>query len=238
MALEILQEHPKGLHVDEIALYILDKYQNIQMSADLLSAKLSSKLSYEFKKGKESRFSKIKNKTGGYKRGIYRAKRKRKQQNNPVTIEKPETPSTNFTGSAGEHSVLSELLFRGYNAAIMTVDEGLDLVASKDNRYFHIQVKTSSESVSGFSFTIKRHIFDANDSSKTFYVFLCRRYMNSHFQNDFVIMPSSAIVNLINTGVVSNKSSLSMRVNIQDGKFILNNNEDVSHYVNKFESIK
>lgn len=238
MALEILLDHPKGIHVDEISLLILEKYQNLQIDADELSTKLSNKLSYEFKKGKESRFSKLKNRTGGYKRGIYRAKAKRKVTTNPIVIEKPVTPSTNFTGSAGEHSVLSELLFRGFNAAIMAVDEGIDVVASKDNRYFHIQVKTSSESASGFSFTIKRHIFDNNDVSSTFYVLLCRRYMNSHFQNDFVVLASSVVSNFINSKVILDKSTLSLRLKIEDGKFILNNSEDVSHYVNRYDLIK
>ena len=77
MALEVLQKYPKGLHVDDIALHILEEYQNLQIGADDLSAKISNKLSYEFKKkGKNSRVSKLKNKTGGYKRGIYKAKKK------------------------------------------------------------------------------------------------------------------------------------------------------------------
>jgi len=239
MALEILSDNPKGLHVDEIALHILEKYQNLQLNADELSSKLSNKLSYEFKKkGKESRFTKIKNRTGGYKRGIYKSKTKRKLTVNPVAIEKPVTPSTNFTGRAGEHAVLSELLFRGFNSAIMTVDEGIDLVASKDNKYFHIQVKTSLESASGFSFGIKRHIFDNNDVSSTFYVLLCRRYMNSHFQSDFVVLTSSVVSNFISSKVINDKTSLSLRIKIQDGKFILNNSEDVSHHVNRFDQIK
>ena len=238
MALEVLLDKPKGLHVDEIALHILEKYQNLLLNADELSAKLSNRLSYEFKKGKDSRFSKIKNKTGGYKRGIYKAKAKRKSSSNPVSIKMPDAPSTNFIGSAGEHAVLSELLFRGFNAATMTVDEGIDVVASKDNRYFHIQVKTASEKNCGFGFNIKRHIFDNNDVSSTFYVLLCRRYMSSHFQNDFVVLASSVVSNYINSKIIKDTVSLSLRIKIVDGKFLLNNSEDISHYVNNFDQIK
>lgn len=39
--------------------------------------------------------------------------------------------STQYTGRVGEHRVVSELLFRGYNASIMSVDEGLDIVATR-----------------------------------------------------------------------------------------------------------
>ena len=58
---------------------------------------------------------------------------------------KPETDTdeTAAIGTGGEHLVLSELLFRGYKANIMSVDDGIDIVASKDNKIFFIQVKTT-----------------------------------------------------------------------------------------------
>lgn len=239
MALEILKEHTNGLHVDKLAELILKKYQNLQLDASTLASKLSNKMSNELKNKKtKSRFAKIKNKNGSLKRGVYKARKFRINESQHVTINIPDAPSSNFTGSAGEHAVLSELLFRGYNAAVMTVDEGIDLVASKDNRYFHIQVKTSSESENGFSFSVKKNIFDNNDQGITFYVLLCRRFMKSHFQHDFVILPSSVVTTFINTGVIKDTMSISMRVSIVGGKFTLNNKVDISAYINKFESIK
>ncbi len=38
----------------------------------------------------------------------------------------------------------SEMLFRGFNASIMSVDTGLDIIATKDNKLFGVQVKTSN----------------------------------------------------------------------------------------------
>jgi hypothetical protein len=239
MALEILKEHSKGLHVDDLALMILNKYQNLQIDADSLSSKLSNKLSTEFKSKKsKSRFSKIKNKNGSFKRGIYKARKFRVNETQHVSIQIPDAPSSNFIGCAGEHAVLSELLFRGYNAAVMTVDEGIDLVASKNNRYFHIQVKTSSETASGFSFSVKKHIFENNDQGITFYVLLCRRFMNTHFKHDYVILPSSVVATFINTGAIKDSASISMRVSIDEGKFMLNKKVDISSYINKFELVK
>ena len=239
MALEILRDHSKGLHVDDLALLILDKYQNLQVDADSLSSKLSNKLSTEIKNKKsKSRFSKIKNKNGSFKRGIYKARKFRVSEAQHVSIQIPDAPSSNFVGCAGEHAVLCELLFRGYNAAVMTVDEGIDLVASKNNRYFHIQVKTSSELVNGFSFSVKKHIFENNDQGITFYVLLCRRFMISHFQHDYVILPSSVVATFINTGAIKDSASISMRVSIEEGKFMLNKKVDISNYINKFELIK
>ena len=239
MALNILKEHSQGLHVDKLSLCILDKYQNLQIDADSLSSKLSNKLSTEFKNKKaKSRFTKIKNPNGSYKRGIYKARKFRVNEAQYVSIQIPEAPSSNFVGSAGEHAVLSELLFRGYNAAVMTVDEGIDLVASKNNRYFHIQVKTSSESVNGFSFSVKKHIFENNDQGITFYVLLCRRFMKSYFQHDYVILSSSVVATFINTATIKETASISMRVSIDEGKFMLNKKVDISNYVNNFDLIK
>lgn len=239
MSLEILKENPKGLHVDDIASLILKKYQNLQITHAELSSKLSNRLAYEFKNKKaKSRFSKIKNKNGSYKRGIYKARRFRSNAVQHVAIKQIKPPSSNFIGAAGEHAVLSELLFRGYNAAVMTVDEGIDLVASRNNRYFHIQVKTASETTTGFNFNIKNHIFKNNDNSTTFYVLLCRRYMNSYFHHDYVILPSSVVTTFINTGSIKDTNTISIRVSIKEGKYILNNTVNISKYINQFDLIK
>ena len=48
-----------------------------------------------------------------------------------------------YVGRAGECAVMSELLFHGYNANMMLVDEGVDIVAVKDNIYYYVQVKTT-----------------------------------------------------------------------------------------------
>ena len=37
---------------------------------------------------------------------------------------------------------MAELLFQEYNANNMTVDEGIDIIASKNNNFYFIQVKT------------------------------------------------------------------------------------------------
>jgi hypothetical protein len=239
MALDVLKSHPQGLHVNDLALYILEKYQNLQIDADSLSSKLANKLSAEFKNKKsKSRFSKIKNKNGSYKRGIYKAKKFRVNPDQYVSVVASEVSNSNFKGGAGEHAVLSELLFREYNAAVMTVDEGIDLVASKNNRYFHIQVKTSFEGTDGFHFTIKKHIFENHDQGITFYVLVCRRYMKSHYQHDYVILPSSVVATFINTGAIKDSTSISIGIAVVEGKFLLNKKVDISKYVNQFELIK
>lgn len=51
---------------------------------------------------------------------------------------------TLFIGAAGELAVMSELAWRSYNVCRPAVDKGVDIIATKDNIVYHIQVKTSS----------------------------------------------------------------------------------------------
>lgn len=74
-----------------------------------------------------------------YNNGKYR-KRRNKATPPPPNPE----PSTEYIGTAGECAVLSELMFKGYNANRMMIDEGVDIVAVKKNIYYYIQVKTTT----------------------------------------------------------------------------------------------
>ncbi|MCF7836211.1 hypothetical protein K9N08_02590 [Candidatus Gracilibacteria bacterium] len=47
-----------------------------------------------------------------------------------------------FIGKAGEYIVLAELLLREFNAALVAVDSGTDILTEKNNRLIRIQVKT------------------------------------------------------------------------------------------------
>ena len=165
----------KPMHVDDIAAEVIRLRLNTTLAADELSTRFAGALNSNSKSKKNARFRRIKNKTGGFKRGIYALKAKR-----PITSF-PEAPqekvSTLYTGTAGEYAVLSELMFRGYNASVLPVDEGIDVIASKGNSYFHIQVKTANclEARSGdYLFTIKRSAFESNRNSQTFYIFVIR----------------------------------------------------------------
>jgi hypothetical protein len=55
---------------------------------------------------------------------------------------------TLYTGAAGQASVMSEFLIRGYNVAVPEVDRGDDLFVVEDESggYYRIQVKTATAS--------------------------------------------------------------------------------------------
>lgn len=103
-----------------------------------------------------------------------------KEEIGKITLE------TGYTGKAGEHLVCSELLFRGFNASIMSVDVGMDIVAMKENRLYTIQVKTANlNKFDTYVFDVRKVSFERHSSGNVFYVFVLRADKKS----DFVIVP-------------------------------------------------
>ena len=73
---------------------------------------------------------------------IYSSGKYGKRKKKPVLLNSPV--NSKYTGTAGECAVISELLFSGYNANRMMIDDGVDIIAFKDNVYYYVQVKTTS----------------------------------------------------------------------------------------------
>ena len=234
---EVMSEHTGTAHVNDIAQMVVDRFPNIQIKSDKLPVKISSVFSSDArKKGTKSSFSKVKNKSGGFRRGVYRLKRK------PVVKPTPTLPpniTSQYTGKAGETAVISELLFYGFNASAMAVDDGIDIIAGKNNKYFHIQVKTSNSSDSGvFGFSIKKSSFVAKDSFQTFYIFVLREHDVYRYYNDYLILPSSQIRQLLEVGIIKDGPNFSVRIQKdKKGRYILNAKQDVTISVNTFSQI-
>ena len=226
----------KGMHVDAIAEAAAKLNKTMTLSIEDFSMRLQAALASNLKlKTQKPSFARIKGtRPGSFKRGWYRIK---PESTHPVMvgIEPPETERA-FTGKAGEFAVMSELLFWGFNASAMTVDNGIDVVASKDNKYFHIQVKTSAEQDGGrFSFTIKNSSFQTHHSSSMYYVFVLRRKLS----NEYVIIPSSYLQVLISGGKITSAPTLSITIIADPNgkKYMLNGSTNVNVYVGNFGAI-
>jgi hypothetical protein len=235
-ARDILKENKnKPMHVNEISELAIKSARNQSMSAEEFSTKLSSALASHLRlKTQKPIFTKPLNKKGRPQKGIYRLK----QEHIPsiaMNITAPDV-STNFMGKAGEHAVMSELLFWGYNASLMTVDEGIDIVANKDNNYFHLQVKTSTERSKGvFGFQINRKIFQLHNVAQTYYVFVMRKNLFCYF----AVLPSSHLENLRMTNVISGVKDLSLTITADDkGKRFSLNGSDITGWINNFGVIR
>lgn len=113
-----------------------------------------------------------------YKNGVYTKRRSRRTPNGNSIIT---TLPTQYIGTAGECAVMSELMFRGYNANRMMIDEGVDIVATKDNIYYYIQVKTVALKDGRVYCQIPRYRFDQYVSSQIRYIIVARTNENNMY---------------------------------------------------------
>lgn len=233
VAYEILSKE-KELHVNDIAEKAMLMNKNMGMRIEDFTKKLNAALLNNLK-SRTPFFAKPQNKNGSYKKGIYRVKQFRISKSLPAIVA--PVVNTLFTGKAGEHAVMSELLFWGFNASLMSVDNGVDIVASKNNRYFHIQVKTAAPDANGrYGFNIKHQSFDTHDAGSTYYIFVLR----SKNGNQYMVLPSSDIRNQKNLGVINGDLSMSIGISYDTDskKWKLNKRHEINIYLNNFQQIK
>lgn len=226
----------KGMHVNAIAEEAARHNKTNTLPVDEFAKRLQVALANNLKlKTRKPSFAKVEGKKKGvFKKGWYRVKVER----TPTAAAQIEPPQTDkaFTGKAGEYAVMSELLFWEFNASVMAVDDGIDVVASKDNKYFHVQVKTAAEQDGGrFTFAIKYNSFKEHDSATMFYVFVLRRGL----RNEYIIIPSSYLRTLIAGGRISANPILSVTITADANgrKYVLNGSTDVSPYFGNFGGI-
>ncbi|MFI3188012.1 MAG: hypothetical protein QX190_00410 [Methylococcales bacterium] len=240
---QLILKDKKEMHFKDIAQQAMILDNSLGADLEVVAKKVSQALSNHIKthdKKPTSLFRRVKSDSGGFKAGLYALIKKKPQ---PIVIVNPPpigttNMPTGFLGKAGEYGVFSELLYWGYNPAMMVVDYGVDIIASKNGEYFHIQVKTANPNGSnGFSFKIRQNIFQAHDNSKTFYVFVIRRVVNNRQLSDYVILPSNTIRYLIDSKTITSAKDISFSITIEDNEFKVNN-KYVLTGVNDFSKIR
>ncbi len=142
-----------------------------------------------------------------------------------------------FIGKGGEHLVCSELLFRGFNASIMSVDVGVDISAIKDDKFFGIQVKTARiNTYKTHNFHIRRSSFEKHNQKHIFYVLVLR----DGEQNRYLVLPSKDVEAKIKEGAiyaVNNRTGYSLSVKFRDEKIYLGK-KDIGKFLDKWDLIK
>jgi hypothetical protein len=229
----ILGDADTSMHVDEIAL-LLASTGTTDEDIKTLSNRIASTLSAHVK----SNAAKVMRTTrDGRTKGIYKIKKPKVKTPLLPTPDVSEL-STNYVGKAGEHAVMSELLFWGFNVSLMAVDEGIDVIATKANKYFHIQVKTTGgrNAQGAFSFGIDRRKFERNNSAHTFYILVMRDVSVTRF----VVLPSNEISRLLAAGKITGANSFSLKISFEPAtkKYLLNGYEDVQPWINGFQFIR
>lgn len=247
---EILREkkNRKGLHYKEIAeqVSIYPEYKGIEI--DKLTTQVHHLISGDIKRnGRKSDFKNVTGKKGRVKNGFYKIKVQRRSEKDKIVssiakIRPLEYSPINssYTGKAGEFAVISELLFNGFNAGMIAVDDGIDVEAMKNGDLFYIQVKTTVlTSERNISVSIKYSSFTRYEKNKTFYIIVIRHKVKSgQVVNDLIILSNQDIRDFLAKKVLSViGDKISFRLSIEGDKFILNGKENVSLYLNEFERI-
>lgn len=185
-AIEILKKAKKPLHYKEITRLALES-GILETEGATPESSMNVQIAMDIKnKGVGSDFIKI-------EPGIFTLnvnKKEIKETPKIIEAEKAEEEKiiieSGFTGKGGEHLVCSELLFRGFNASIMSVDVGMDIVAVKENQLFGIQVKTSNlNSFDTYVFDIRKVSFERHSNGNIFYIFV----LHGEKKSNFLILP-------------------------------------------------
>jgi hypothetical protein len=256
---DVLEDEKQGLHIDDIALRLVNN------SLDLFSGR--EPLEFEKVKAKANTillkeannpagiFTRVKNpKTKKEKKGTYKLRPNKRPPKPPLPPNPPGDPDptpkpihTNlFVGKAGECAVMSELLFRGYNVNSMLVDDGVDIVASKNNMFYYLQVKTTEIKVTPngrhtISTAIKQKKFDDFIGTQIRYVVVARcKLPDSNVEtNMYFIFNNDDIKRFISQGKLNtsaNNINIKIEIDPKDHKPYIydDKREDINFYMNKF----
>jgi len=154
--------------------------------------------------------------------------------------------STNYIGKSGEYAVMSELLWHGYNANNMSVDEGIDIVASKNNMFYFIQVKTTELNPDSKTARVQIKIqkFQQLINQQLRYIVVIRIPfgLNLHddmlYRNAYLVFKESDIDRLWKEGIIKESNGeMSIKVDFSRNEpFLYNGNktENIFYYLNKF----
>lgn len=238
-AIEILKREKKSLHYKDITRLALEagiletdgatpeKSMNSQIVMDIIDKKEVS----SFIKTAPGTFTLNPNRKEPKQN--QKIEEKEKEEEDKIVIE------GGFIGKGGEHLVCSELLFRGFNASIMSVDVGVDISAIKGDKFFGIQVKTSQKnSFDTYNFHIRRVSFERFNQGHIFYIFVLRDGKESKF----LILPSSEIEKKIKERAifaVNNKTGYALSVKVREGRIYLGNrNHEMGYFSDNWNLIK
>ncbi len=232
-AYKILKDSKQPLHYNEITRLALEK-EMIESRGVTPELTMNAVLFRDIKNKKDKSLFRSKG------RGFFVLNELEKDilglQLNLFKIEEELATQDNYnlyTGKGGEYLVAGELLLRGFNANLLSVDEGIDLIAKKNNKFFYVQVKTANKSkVHRYNFNIRVTAFEKNYSESTFYIFVLKE-KDSH---KFIILSHQIINEFIKDKIIRKivKGKYYLVPLRQEKNKIFLRNKDLSEYVNNW----
>jgi len=121
------------------------------------------------------------------------------------TTQRQENPEfflnkNRFFGKAAELHVTAELLYRGFQAANIPIDEGLDVLAVKSNKTFYFQVKHKDIS-NNEGISVTKSSFEKRGGGDVYYIFV----LLSEKKREFLVVPYHIIDDWIRQGLADEK---------------------------------
>lgn len=170
------------------------------------------------------------------------SKGKYKKRPNKAAPKNPNKPTNVYIGAAGETAVISELMFNGYNANRMMIDEGIDIVATKNNIYSYIQVKTAYVENGRIYCQISQDRYDMYIQSQLRYIIVARYNKQGQDRNMFFVFNSQNIDQGIYGRYIKkgeNSVSIKIKFHPQSGAPILYDEKecDASYHLNNFKLV-
>ncbi len=138
-----------------------------------------------------------------------------------------------YWGEAAEYHVTAELLYRGFQAGNIPVDEGLDILAVKDNNTFYFQVKHKDLSNSQ-AIKITKSSFEKTGRGNVYYVFV----LLSNEKRDFLIIPFHIVNDWIREAIAeATEDGYLIYIKVREGKYFIKE-KGLDYYLNNWELIK
>lgn len=146
---------------------------------------------------------------------------------------------SSYRGKAGEHFVLAHLLMQSFNAALVAVDAGIDILAEKKDKLFRIQVKSRKVGTDLRSSFVLSEKSLKRKLKPNFYVIVL---MHSNGHIDYLILPSMVVDSMIRRSniiyQIRYKRFSAKLINRGQQWFIRNRENDITKYINAWHLIR
>ena len=238
-AIEVLKKIKKPLHYTEITKQAIE-LGILETEGATPEATMNSQIIIDIRNKKEgSDFIKVAPSTYSLNTNKKETKHNKKIVENEKITEEKIIVEGGFTGKAGEHLVCSELLFRGFNASIMSVDVGMDIVAVKENTLYGVQVKTANiNKFDTYVFDVRRVSFERHSSGNIFYIFVLRGQEEKHF----LILPFHEMEKKVHEKAILEilkGSKYRVTIKFREGKVYLGSlNHEMGYFLDNWSVIK
>lgn len=224
---------------EELLSYLTELQKKLEKRPTTLDLRRDSTV---YKKFANNRFSPniFKSRFGGFRNALLQISDTESELKTKKSFKKLEETNLEFFqnkprffGKGAELHVTAELLYRGFQAANIPVDEGLDILAVRDRKTFYFQVK-HIDLANSSPIKVTRSSFERKAGGDVYYIFVL---LNDKIR-DFLIVPYHIINDWIRTGLAEEKEKGYIFHIKKTGNEYELSGQDITKYCNRWDDIK